>query len=193
MRLAHGRGAAMPAMLSSGKFTLAEGKPTTALANHDEIKKKFPTLYGGKDVKLVPAAAAVKHRRSRWAACSRAAGGGQPNCICGLFDYLAEFAPGSTLYGFLGGPKGVMTNSARVLDASTIDEYRNTGGFTMLASGRDKIEKPEEFKMAADTARARGLDGLVVIGGDDSNTNAAVLAEHFKGEGLKTRVIGLPR
>ena len=194
MRLAHGRGAAMPAMLSSGKFTLAEGKPTTALANHDEIKKKFPTLYGGKDVKLVPAAAAVKHAPLKVGCVlsgGQAAGG--HNCICGLFDYLAEFAPGSTLYGFLGGPKGVMTNSARVLDASTIDEYRNTGGFTMLASGRDKIEKPEEFKMAADTARARGLDGLVVIGGDDSNTNAAVLAEHFKGEGLKTRVIGLPK
>jgi 6-phosphofructokinase 1 len=118
---------------------------------------------------------------------------GGHNCICGLFDYVEQKAPGSKIFGFVGGPMGVMKNRYRVLDSEFVDIYRNTGGFDMLTSGRDKIEKPEEFEAARQTAIANDLDGLVVIGGDDSNTNAAVLGEHFRQYGLKCKVIGLPK
>ena len=86
-----------------------------------------------------------------------------------------------------------MKNAASILRQETIDRYRSSGGFTMLASGRDKIETPEQFARAVATCQKEGLDGLVVIGGDDSNTNAALLAEHFLEVGLKTRVVGLPK
>ena len=86
-----------------------------------------------------------------------------------------------------------MKNTHRILRQETIDRYRSSGGFTMLASGRDKIETPEQFERAVATAKEEQLDGLIVIGGDDSNTNAALIAEHFMAAGLKTRVIGLPK
>ena len=185
----------VPELLRSGAFTIREGEPTTSVADHDAIKEKFRKLYGARAVSLEPAAGAPHGAKALKVGCvlsgGQAAGG--HNCICGLWDYLEAHAPGSQLLGFVGGPKGVMVNEKRVLDAATIDAFRNSGGFTMLASGRDKIESAEQLAQAVATARACELDGLIVIGGDDSNTNAAVLAEHFAGAGLKTRVVGLPK
>jgi len=121
----------------------------------------------------------------------QAAGG--HNVIIGLFRYLKYRHPGSTLYGFLNGPRGIINNVTKVLTADEISKYANLGGFHMLGSGRDKIESPEHLKAAADTCKALDLDGLVVIGGDDSNTNAAVLAEYFLASGSKTKVVGVPK
>ncbi|KAI3428271.1 hypothetical protein D9Q98_006650 [Chlorella vulgaris] len=118
---------------------------------------------------------------------------GGHNVIIGLHDYLQRRHPGSTLVGFLSGPRGVMRNDYKILEAQELDAYRNQGGFHLICSGRDKISKPEELTAAEKTAKAHDLDGIVVIGGDDSNTNAAVLAEHFLQQGLKTRVIGVPK
>lgn len=121
----------------------------------------------------------------------QAAGG--HNVIYGLFRYLKYRHPGSTVIGFLNGPKGIVKNSHKVLTEDEVTEYKNLGGFHMLGSGRDKIETPEDLAAAATTCEQLDLDGLVVIGGDDSNTNAAVLAEYFLGHDMKTKVVGVPK
>lgn len=118
----------------------------------------------------------------------QAAGG--HNVIWGLFDALPE---GSTLFGFLDGPKGIVEHKYIELTAEAIAPYRNQGGFDLLGSGRTKIETPEQFQAALKTANNLELDGLVIIGGDDSNTNAALLAEYFLLKGCKTVVVGVPK
>lgn len=118
---------------------------------------------------------------------------GGHNVLTGLFDALQEMGQGSTLLGFLDGPAGLMKNKSKLLDRAAIDSVRNLGGFDLIGSGRDKIEEPEQLVAAASTVHAHALDALVIIGGDDSNTNAAVLAEYFLAQGLPTRVIGVPK
>jgi pyrophosphate--fructose-6-phosphate 1-phosphotransferase len=178
-----------------GTVKKVEGAPTACVANEEAIKARFPNLYGQPIVELTADDAPTGDRKPLRVGCvlsgGQAAGG--HNCICGLYDYCNTHFPGSVVYGFLGGPKGVMTNTYKILDDKTINEHRNSGGFTMLASGRDKIESAEQFEKATATARLNELDGLIVIGGDDSNTNACVLAEHYKAAGLKTCVVGLPK
>ena len=115
------------------------------------------------------------------------------NVLCGLFDKLEQAAPGSTLIGFLDGPAGLMNNKTILLNREYLAKYRNMGGFHAIGSGRDKISAPEHFDAAAATALALNLDGLVIIGGDDSNTNACALTEDFLRRGLKTCVVGVPK
>lgn len=121
----------------------------------------------------------------------QAAGG--HNVICGLFDALRKLHPDSKLFGFSDGPKGIIENTHRELTAAELFLYRNQGGFDLIGSGRTKIETPAQFQAAEATVRELDLDGLVIIGGDDSNTNAAMLAEYFLAHGCKTRVIGVPK
>jgi diphosphate-dependent phosphofructokinase len=121
----------------------------------------------------------------------QAAGG--HNVITGLFDALKKLHPESRLFGFLDGPKGIVENKHIELTAELLASYRNQGGFDLIGSGRTKIETPEQFQGAENTARALNLDGIVIIGGDDSNTNAALLAEHFQNKGCKTTVVGVPK
>jgi pyrophosphate--fructose-6-phosphate 1-phosphotransferase len=118
---------------------------------------------------------------------------GGHNVIAGLFDALKKGNPSSRLLGFSGGPSGIIDGVYTELDAALIDRYRNTGGFDMIGSGRTKIETPEQYAAVIATVQRLALDALVVIGGDDSNTNAALLAERFQAEGLATRVIGVPK
>ena len=112
---------------------------------------------------------------------------GGHNVIAGLFDALKAANTDSKLFGFLKGPGGVIKGKYKELTAEIIDAYRNTGGFDMIMSGRDKIEKPEDLAACKKNFEEMGLDGLVVIGGDDSNTNAAVLAEYLRARGLQDR------
>ncbi|XP_026193476.1 uncharacterized protein LOC34617665 [Cyclospora cayetanensis] len=121
----------------------------------------------------------------------QAAGG--HNVICGVFDYIKRVNASSVLYGFLGGPHGVYSGEYRVLDGETIDQYRNMGGFDMIKSGRHKIETDAQKQASLEVCKKLQLDGLVVIGGDDSNTNAAILAEYFKAHGSATQVVGCPK
>lgn len=121
----------------------------------------------------------------------QAAGG--HNVISSLFDAMKKANSSSILYGFLGGPSGLVDGKYKELTSSIIDEYRNTGGFDIIGSGRTKIQTEEQIACAISTAKKLELDGLVIIGGDDSNTNAAFLAEHFLENGLKTRVVGVPK
>lgn len=121
----------------------------------------------------------------------QAAGG--HNVISGLYDGLSQFHMNSQILGFLDGPSGLIDNKYRQITASLIDSFRNVGGFDMIGSGRTKIETDEQFQKAAKTAREHQLDAIIVIGGDDSNTNAALLAEYFLHNELPTRVIGVPK
>ena len=118
---------------------------------------------------------------------------GGHNVIAGIFDCLAKLSPGSSLTGFKGGPGGLVDDKSMPITAGLVDSYRNTGGFDMVGSGRTKIETPEQFAKALATARRHGLDALVVVGGDDSNTNAALLAEYFASQGEPICVVGVPK
>jgi pyrophosphate--fructose-6-phosphate 1-phosphotransferase len=113
--------------------------------------------------------------------------------IAGIADYLRHRHPGSALLGFLDGPRGILERKFKEITEAELAKFRNTGGFHLLGSGRDKIEKPEQLAAAAASAAALKLDGLVVIGGDDSNTNAAVLAEYFLASGSVCGVVGVPK
>lgn len=121
----------------------------------------------------------------------QAAGG--HNVITGLFDSLKKLHPDSKLFGFKNGPKGILENDSFEIIESMLATYRNQGGFDLLGSGRTKIETIDQFKTAAEVMKSLKLDGLVIIGGDDSNTNAALLAEYFLGIGCSTRVVGVPK
>ncbi|CBZ54173.1 hypothetical protein NCLIV_046050 [Neospora caninum Liverpool] len=121
----------------------------------------------------------------------QAAGG--HNVICGIFDYVKRVNPASTVYGFLGGPHGVFSHEYVELTEAVIDRYRNMGGFDMIRSGRHKIETDEQKQKSLEICEKLQLNGLVVIGGDDSNTNAAILAEYFKSKGSSTAVCGCPK
>lgn len=118
---------------------------------------------------------------------------GGHNVIMGIFDYARKHHPNSQIFGFLGGPRGIFTNSYVEITEELMNSYRNQGGFDMICSGRDKIETPEQYENSLKYCRALHLDGLVVIGGDDSNTNACLLAEYFSQHEVKTKVIGAPK
>jgi len=121
----------------------------------------------------------------------QAAGG--HNVIAGIFDAMKQFHPDSVLIGFLNGPAGIIENNWMTIDEEQLSHFRNQGGFDMIGAGRAKIETPDQFAKAAMTARDHKLDGLVIIGGDDSNTNAALLAEYYLSHQIATCVVGVPK
>ncbi|XP_038984082.1 pyrophosphate--fructose 6-phosphate 1-phosphotransferase subunit beta [Phoenix dactylifera] len=179
-----------------GPFKIVDGPLSSAAGNPDEIKKLFPNLFGQPSATLVPTGSAPSEMAGSLKVGVVLSGGQAPgghNVISGIFDYLQDRAKGSTLYGFKGGPAGIMKCKYMELTSEYIYPYRNQGGFDMICSGRDKIETPEQFKQAEETALKLDLDGLVVIGGDDSNTNACLLAENFRAKNMKARVIGCPK
>jgi len=187
--------------LTKLKFSL--GNKTEAIGNADSISQLFPITYGQPIIDITKTNDDnkenndnnnnLKRKLTIGVVLSGGQASGGHNVITGLFDGLKELNNESTLIGFLNGPIGVMKNKFINLDSKIIDLYRNTGGFDMIASGRDKIETEEQRKEALNTVNKNNLDGLVVIGGDDSNTNAAVLAEYFKSNGSKCSVVGCPK
>jgi len=186
----------LPATLAGAADRIAVefGKPTEAMADMDALKAIFPKTYG-KPVATFKTGSnpAMGKRLTVGVILSGGQAPGGHNVIAGLFDGLKRGNPESRLIGFKGGPGGLVDDKYAELDAALVDEYRNTGGFDIIGSGRTKIETPEQFGKSAETARRRSLDAVVVIGGDDSNTNAALLAEYFVANGLSTAVIGVPK
>ncbi|KAM7525256.1 hypothetical protein LguiA_015158 [Lonicera macranthoides] len=177
-------------------FKIVDGPLSSAAGNPDEIAKLFPSLFGQPSAMLVSSDTNGLPSDQKLKIGVVLSGGQAPgghNVISGIFDYLQDRCKGSTMYGFKGGPAGIMRCKYVVLTPEFIYPYRNQGGFDMICSGRDKIETPEQFKQAEETAVRLDLDGLVVIGGDDSNTNACLLAEYFRSKNLKTRVLGCPK
>ncbi|KAH6558292.1 hypothetical protein KP509_1Z070600 [Ceratopteris richardii] len=179
-----------------GSFKLEHGPPSSAAGNPDEIAKLFPNLFGQPSAQSVPSSAPTLQTDVKLKIGVVLSGGQAPgghNVIAGIFDYLRDQTKGSSLIGFKGGPAGIMKCKYVEITSEFLYPYRNQGGFDIICSGRDKIETPEQFKQAEDTAVKLDLDGLVVIGGDDSNTNACLLGEYFRGKKIKTQVIGCPK
>jgi pyrophosphate--fructose-6-phosphate 1-phosphotransferase len=186
----------LPAILTgnTADIQLELGKPTEAAADGAALAKIFSQTYGKPIASFVKGANGKMTRRLLVGVIL--SGGQAPgghNVIAGLYDGLKKGNAASQLIGFLGGPSGLLENKALEISESLINEYRNTGGFDIIGSGRTKIETDDQFAAALKTAEQRGLDAVVIIGGDDSNTNAALLAEYFAGRGCKTQVIGCPK
>jgi len=185
----------LPKALRTGNIAVALGDPTQPASDQEEIKKRFPHTYG-QPVASIVEGDGVPLSTAPLRVGVVLSGGQAPgghNVIAGLFDALKAANPESRLFGFLKGPGGCIKGRYRELTDDIIDRYRNTGGFDMIMSGRDKIEKPEDLAACERNFAEMGLDGVVIIGGDDSNTNAAVLAEYLVSRGSKTRVIGVPK
>jgi pyrophosphate--fructose-6-phosphate 1-phosphotransferase len=184
----------LPQALSAGAIAIQTGAVGEPATSQNEIRAQFPTTYGQPQVRLVQGQGDL---RSEPLKVGVVLSGGQApgghNVIAGLFDALKQANPENQLFGFLKGPIGVMKGRYTELTADVIDAYRNTGGFDMIMSGRDKIETEADKAACLENVRQMGLDGLVVIGGDDSNTNGAFLAEYLKSNQAGTCVIGVPK
>jgi len=186
----------LPVILSGSidEIGINTGEPTEAISDREELKSIFKNTYGKP---LVTFGKGKNDNLKRELKVGVILSGGQApgghNVIAGLFDGLKKGNPNSTLYGFKGGPSGLVENKTIVLTNGIIDEYRNTGGFDIIGSGRTKIDTPEQFAASLETVKKLALDAVVVIGGDDSNTNAALLAEYFTANGSSVQVIGCPK
>ena len=187
----------LPVMLknSFSSIQVQKGKATQSVSDQDAVEKLFPHTYGLPIVNFTkgknPLAGKEPVKVGVVLSGGQAPGG--HNVIAGIFDALKKANPKNKLIGFLGGPLGILENNWKEITLSHLDEYRNTGGFDMIQSGRTKIETPEQFERTKETLQDNKIDALVVVGGDDSNTNAALLAEYFKREGLEISVVGVPK
>lgn len=182
----------LPPALRQQNVRVELGEPAIPYTDQARIRELFPKTFGQPVVRLSPGKGELSSAPLKvGVVLSGGPAPGGHNVIAGLFDTLKAANKESALLGFLKGPKGLIENKHKELTAEFIAPFRNTGGFNMLMSGRDKIEKPADLARCEETVK--GLDGLVIIGGDDSNTNAAVLAEHILAKGMKTRVIGVPK
>jgi pyrophosphate--fructose-6-phosphate 1-phosphotransferase len=171
------------------------GKPTQSVSDQEIIKKLFPKTYGIPEVIFTKGKnTQIKNKVVKLGVVL--SGGQAPgghNVIAGIFDALKKSNPKNRLIGFLGGPSGILENKFKELTKNVVDQYRNTGGFDMIQSGRTKIETVEQFQKTKEVLLKNKIDGLIIIGGDDSNTNAALLAEYFKSENVNITVIGVPK
>ncbi len=177
-----------------GALKAVEGAPTQSVADQEEVKKLFPNTYGLPYLKFEPtteATPSVAINAGVILSGGQAPGG--HNVIAGLFDGLKKLNPNNKLYGFLLGPGGLVDHNYMELTADIIDEYRNTGGFDIIGSGRTKLEKKEQFDKGLEILKQLDIKALVIIGGDDSNTNACVLAEYYKSTNAGVQVIGCPK
>ena len=186
----------LPGMLRNGiaDICVKEGKETQSVADQEKIKALFPNTYGKKEItfqKGQNTSAAKKQVVGVILSGGQAPGG--HNVISGLYDALKETNKENVLLGFKGGPDGLLKNDYVEFDDAFIDAYRNTGGFDIIGSGRTKLETKEQFAIVAENAKKNGLTAVVIIGGDDSNTNAATLAEYMAANNTGIQVIGCPK
>lgn len=184
----------LPSALKQGAHvTLHIGEATTAVADSEKIQQLFPATYGAPTITFSPKSNGTTQPVHVGVILSGGQAPGGHNVISGIFDGIKSLHPDSKLFGFLGGPSGVVDNHYLELTSDIIDTYRNTGGFDIIQSGRTKLETPEQFDLTAKNCKALGITALVIIGGDDSNTNAALLAEYFASKQLGINVIGCPK
>ena len=177
-----------------GALKTVEGAPTQSVADQEEVKKLFPNTYGMPYLKFEPAEGAPAQKSiNAGVILSGGQAPGGHNVIAGLFDGLKKLNPANKLYGFILGPGGLVDHNYMELTADIIDEYRNTGGFDIIGSGRTKLEKKDQFDKGLEILKELDIKALVIIGGDDSNTNACVLAEYYKAIGAGVQVIGCPK
>jgi len=185
----------LPTVLAKGinNLTIQEGEPTQAVRDQESIKDLFKNLYGAPIVTFADGGSKVSAQRNVGVILSGGQAPGGHNVIAGLFDGLKDANPDNKLYGFLGGPSGIIDGKYVELTSDIIDDYRNTGGFDIIGSGRTKLETPEQFEKSLNVCKSLGISAIVIIGGDDSNTNAALLAEWMKERNTGIQVIGCPK
>ncbi|GAY27716.1 diphosphate--fructose-6-phosphate 1-phosphotransferase [Prevotella sp. MGM1] len=176
-----------------GAVKVKEGAPTQSVDNQEEIKKLFPNTYGMPVVEFVPSDEANTKKINVGVILSGGQAPGGHNVITGLFDQLKKLNPDNRLYGFILGPGGLVDHNYKELTKEVIDEYRNTGGFDMIGSGRTKLEEEDQFEKGIEIIRELDIKAIVIIGGDDSNTNACVLAEYYAAKKYGVQVIGCPK
>ncbi len=186
----------LPVMLQKDISTLTPeyGKETESFGDQGKLKEIFPHTYGRPAVRFT---SGESNPRTQPINIGVVLSGGQApgghNVIAGIFDAMKASNPDSRLFGFLDGPSGILENRAIELTEEYLDQFRNTGGFDIIGSGRTKIETEEQFGLSAEVLKKRDISALVIIGGDDSNTNAALLAEYFKKSETDITVIGVPK
>ena len=176
-----------------GAVEVQEGAPTQSVDNQEDIKKLFPNTYGMPLVEFVPADSANNAKINVGIILSGGQAPGGHNVISGLFDEVKKLNPENRLYGFLMGPGGLVDHNYIEITAENLQAYRNTGGFDMIGSGRTKLEKEEQFEKGLEILRKLDIKAVVIIGGDDSNTNACVLAEYYAATQYGVQVIGCPK
>ena len=176
-----------------GAVKIKEGQPTQSVGDQEEIKKLFPNTYGMPIVEFEPATEANTKKMNVGIILSGGQAPGGHNVITGLFDQIKKLNPENRLYGFILGPGGLVDHNYMELTEEIIDNYRNTGGFDMIGSGRTKLEKVEQFEKGLEIIRELDIKAIVIIGGDDSNTNACVLAEYYAAKNYGVQVIGCPK
>ena len=176
-----------------GAVKVKEGAPTQSVDNQEEIKALFPNTYGMPIVEFEPSDVANTSKMNVGIILSGGQAPGGHNVITGLFDQIKKLNPENRLYGFILGPGGLVDHNYMELTEDIIDEYRNTGGFDMIGSGRTKLEKVEQFEKGLEIIRELDIKAIVIIGGDDSNTNACVLAEYYAAKNYGVQVIGCPK
>lgn len=176
-----------------GAVKIKEGEPTQSVDNREEIKKLFPNTYGMPLVEFVPGTEANTGRMNVGVILSGGQAPGGHNVISGLFDGIKKLNAANKLYGFLMGPGGLVDHKYIEITADFLEDYRNTGGFDMIGSGRTKLEKEEQFEKGLEVIRQLDIKAVVIIGGDDSNTNACVLAEYYAAKKYGVQVIGCPK
>ena len=179
-----------------GSVVAVEGEPTQSVADQEEIKALFPNTYGRPELTFEKSPKAAKGVAQKFNVGVILSGGQAPgghNVISGLFDGVKAINKENRLYGFLMGPGGLVDHKYVELTSEIIDEYRNTGGFDIIGSGRTKLEEPEQFEKGLEILKELDIKAVVIIGGDDSNTNACVLAEYYKAKNAGVQVIGCPK
>ena len=186
----------LPGMLRHGiaDICVKEGEETQSVADQEKIKALFPNTYGKKEITFQKGSNTSEAKKQVVGVIL--SGGQAPgghNVICGLYDALKATNADNVLYGFKKGPSGLIEDDYLIFDDEYINQYRNTGGFDIIGSGRTKLETKEQFAVAAEVCKKHGITAIVIIGGDDSNTNAAVLAEYFAANNTGVQVIGCPK
>ncbi|MBP3811430.1 MAG: diphosphate--fructose-6-phosphate 1-phosphotransferase [Clostridiales bacterium] len=186
----------LPGMLRNGvaEICVKEGAETSSVADQDKIKALFPNTYGKKEITFEKGQnTSVAKKQVVGVILSGGQAPGGHNVITGLYDALKAADKSNVLLGFKGGPDGLLKNDFVEFDDKFIDSYRNTGGFDIIGSGRTKLETEEQFAIVTENAKKNGLTAIVIIGGDDSNTNAATLAEYMAANNTGVQVIGCPK
>ncbi len=187
----------LPTVLRQGlkEVSIAKGAPTTAAADVEKIQEIFPNCYGQPLISFVKGqgGAGDQPAMNVGVVLSGGQAPGGHNVIAGLFDGLKALNPESRLLGYLGGPQGLIDDDYREMTDAVVDDYRNTGGFDIIGSGRTKLETEEQFTQAMKTAERSNVKAIVVVGGDDSNTNACMLGEWLAAKGSDIKVIGVPK
>ena len=176
-----------------GAVKVQEGAPTQSVDNQEEIKALFPNTYGMPLVEFVPGEIENAKQMNVGIILSGGQAPGGHNVISGLFDQVKKLNPNNKLYGFLMGPGGLVDHDYVEITEELLKDYRNTGGFDLIGSGRTKLEKEEQFEKGLEIIRQLNINAIVIIGGDDSNTNACVLAEYYAAKNYGVQVIGCPK